>query len=213
MRGLDSIPLDKDNAHGHPLHMLHGEYVPTLADHRYVSGMIAMHVMHWRAKDDERAQVMRWVEDTPDERPTRYVCQERIGVDAEVWMPTDNFAQAMMAVEYFALVLGLEFQYTSSSIAFHLIDETTHTSYTLFGMQKVRGPVRPAFELACALMAAFEFATETAVASDETETETTAEGGGLVFKTSLFSQQCPEYIGHRAPFGTLSPVLPPIPSV
>ena len=76
---------------------------------------------------------------------------------------------------------------------------------SLFGMQKVRGPVRPAFELACALMAAFEFATETADASGV---------GGLVFNTALFSQQCPEYIGHGAPFGTLSPVLPPVlPSV
>ena len=211
MRGLESIPLDKDSAHGQPLHMLHGEYVPSLGDHRYVSGMIAMHVLHWRAKNDPDAQVMRWVEDTPDARPTRYVCQERVGVDAEVWMPTDNLAQAMMAVEYFALVLGLEFQYTSSSVAFHLVDEATHQSYTLFGMQKARGPVRPAFELSCALRAAFEFATETTVAPGD---ETTVEGGGLVFNTALFSQQCPEYIGHGAPFGTLSPVLPPVlPSV
>jgi hypothetical protein len=108
-------------------------------------------------------------------------------------------------------VLGLEFHYTSSSIAFHLVDEATHQSYTLFGMQKVRGPVRPAFELACALMAAFEFATETAVAD---ETADAGGVGGLVFNTALFSQQCPEYIGHGAPFGTLSPVLPPVlPSV
>lgn len=155
--GVNVLSLARDECPENSVrYMLHSDFAPTLDDHRTLSNWAASTLFGWHPKNDDAHRVTRW-------HGSRYVVQERIGVPAEVWMPTANLEQAWHVVRFFCNTIEFDFVYSNTQFVIVKQDFAERQRYTLLSM---RVPSRPccgtvdaelnAFELVCAVAVAYE---------------------------------------------------------
>lgn len=155
--GVNVLSLASDECPENSVrYMLHSDFTPTLDDHRTLSNWAASTLFGWRPKNDDACRVTRW-------HGSRYVIQERIGVPAEVWMPTANLEQAWHVVRFFCNTIEFEYVYSNKQFMIVKQDFAERQRYVLLSM---RVPLRSccgtvdaelnAFELVCAVAVAYE---------------------------------------------------------